>query len=251
MTPLSRKQREIRERDELIRDVARRMLLERGYLGLTMDRIAKEIEYSKGTVYQHFRSKEDLVVALATETAHKRAELFERASLFRGRPRERLWAVGIAYELFVRLYPAHFHSERLIHAASIREKAAERRDEILEDCEERCGQVVAGILRDAIAAGDLELPSGEDGTPQSAVMGLSFNLWALSFGSFFLISTGAPLIRKGVADPLAALRRGYERILDGYGMRPLTNEWDYDATLERVRNEVFPEESRRLAELGG
>ena len=65
METLSRKQREIQEREALILEVAREMLLERGYLGVTMDRIAQAIEYSKGTVYQHFSSKEDVLVALA------------------------------------------------------------------------------------------------------------------------------------------------------------------------------------------
>ena len=37
---LTRKQREIQARDRLILDVARRIVLEDGYHGLTMDRIA-------------------------------------------------------------------------------------------------------------------------------------------------------------------------------------------------------------------
>ena len=61
---VTRKQREIAQREDLILETARKMLLERGYLGLTMDRIAEEIEYSKGTVYQHFSSKEDLISTL-------------------------------------------------------------------------------------------------------------------------------------------------------------------------------------------
>ena len=43
------------------------MLLERGYLGLTMDRIAKATEYSKGTIYHHFSSKEVLLEALVDQ----------------------------------------------------------------------------------------------------------------------------------------------------------------------------------------
>ena len=65
MDTLTRKQREIREREQLILDVARDMLLTRAYLGVTMDRIAQEIEYSNGTVYQHFSNKEDVLVASA------------------------------------------------------------------------------------------------------------------------------------------------------------------------------------------
>ena len=79
MSTLTRKQREIQEREELILDVARDMLVERGYLGLTMDRIAKAIDYSKGTVYQHFASKEDLFAELAAGHMQGRIERFARA----------------------------------------------------------------------------------------------------------------------------------------------------------------------------
>ena len=48
------------------------MLLEKGYLGLTMDRIADEAEYSKGTIYQHFTCKEEIVAALGIRSAKKR-----------------------------------------------------------------------------------------------------------------------------------------------------------------------------------
>ena len=68
MGTLTRKQREIREREQLLLRVARKMLIEQGYSGLSMDQLAEATEYSKGTVYQHFSTKEDLVTALAIES---------------------------------------------------------------------------------------------------------------------------------------------------------------------------------------
>ena len=73
MGTLTRKQREIAEREQLILGIAAEMLVERGYLGLTMDRIAAATEYSKGTIYQHFPNKEEIVAALATESAARLA----------------------------------------------------------------------------------------------------------------------------------------------------------------------------------
>ncbi len=63
MTPLSRKQREIRDRELLILDNAAELLYQEGYAGLSMERIAEAIEYSKGTVYQHFKCKEEVLCA--------------------------------------------------------------------------------------------------------------------------------------------------------------------------------------------
>ena len=60
---LSPKQQEIHDREELLLDVAQRMLLERGYEELRMDKVAEAIGVSKGTVYQHFGSRDDLLAA--------------------------------------------------------------------------------------------------------------------------------------------------------------------------------------------
>ena len=119
MEKLTRKERQRLEREQRILEVASQLLLERGYLGLTMDRIAREIEYSKGTIYQHFSCKEEIILALALQTMEKRKELFQRASSFRGRSRERLQAIGVAAELFVRLYSDHFKVEQIIRSDSI------------------------------------------------------------------------------------------------------------------------------------
>ena len=37
-------------------------------------------------------------------------------------------------------------------------------------------------------------------------------------------------------------QRNYRVLLDGYGWRPLSGEWDYDATDKRIAEEVFSAE---------
>ena len=61
MNPLNRKQRERIEREQLILDAARNIINQEGWEHLTMERVAAAVEYSKGTVYNHFSSKEDVV----------------------------------------------------------------------------------------------------------------------------------------------------------------------------------------------
>ena len=60
MAALARKQRELRERESLLLDAARRILVEGGYHGLTMARVAEALEYSKGTIYSHSSCKSDV-----------------------------------------------------------------------------------------------------------------------------------------------------------------------------------------------
>ena len=92
-TPQRSLKERLREvRAELILDVAEEMLAEKGYHDTSMDEIAARADVAKGTLYQHFPSKEDLVFALfernlvlfeqAVEQA-ARAPLMARAKLER------------------------------------------------------------------------------------------------------------------------------------------------------------------------
>src|SRR5271163_4453953 len=121
---LTRKQREIQEREGRILELARSMIVEQGYHGLSMDRIAEALEYSKGTIYQHFSCKEEILMALVNQTMERRLDLFRRAAAFRGRSRERMTALGAAAELFFQLYPDHIHTEHTIRISSVREKTS-------------------------------------------------------------------------------------------------------------------------------
>ncbi len=57
-------QRQRAERESLILAEAERLLGTEGYEGLVMDRLAELVGISKGTLYQHFANKEDLVGAV-------------------------------------------------------------------------------------------------------------------------------------------------------------------------------------------
>lgn len=60
----SLKERQRQERADLILQVAEAVLSEKGYHDTTIDEIAARVGIAKGTVYLHFPSKIDLVVAL-------------------------------------------------------------------------------------------------------------------------------------------------------------------------------------------
>lgn len=238
MSTASRKQREIREREAKILDVARPMLAQQGYHGLNMDRIAELLQYSKGTIYNHFSCKEEIIIALAVQTTEKRSELFRRAAAFRGRPRERMLAIGVGAELFVKLYPDHFQVEQVLRDASFWEKTSEKRRLTMHSCEQRCVSIVGGVVLDAVAQDDLKLP--DEVQPEDLV----FGLWSQSYGAHLIITTSESLADVGISEPFAALRYNISMMLDGFGWKPLSQMHDYDAVLRRIKNEVFPDEFR-------
>jgi AcrR family transcriptional regulator len=236
-----RKEREIQEREELILNVARTVLVEEGFPALSMDRIAAEIEYSKGTVYQHFQSKEDVLAALAVQTHRKRTEFFERAATFRGKPRERIMAIGVADDLFVRLFPSHFRAEQIILLTSEPERLEGERLRKCYEHENRCFEICCGIIRDAVASGDLEIQA-----PQ-AVETITFGLWAMCFGAHFIGHTLGRFKDLAIADGVfPAIGLNVNTLLDGLDFAPLSRDWDYHASVLRARQEIFPAETAEL-----
>ncbi len=237
MSTLARKKREFAQREDLILETAQRLLLKVGYLGLTMDLIAKEIDYSKGTIYQHFSSKEEILLALALQFNRKQAEFFQRAAMFSGKSRERVIALAEAYELFVRLYPHHFKTELLILNESIRAKGSMELRRQLEACEQQSMSIVSGVVRDGLAQNDFE------GVPKISPEEIVFGIWTGAFGAYVLMGSDAPLTRLGIEDPMKALKVSMHAVLDGFGWRPFSSEWDYQKTSERVKKEIFPKET--------
>lgn len=241
MLRLTRKQRELVERETLILDVTRDLLLDLGYHGLTMDRIAGAIEYSKGTIYQHFPCKEEALTELALRIYEKRFSLIERAATFSGRTRERVAAIGEAVVLFARLHPEDLRILGIINSEVVIQKVSQPRQEKVNGLTLRAMGILTGIVRDAISGGDLSLVSGT--TPED----LAFGLWSLTEGGFASIVQGAPLAEVGVGNAFFSVMKNCEILLDGYGWRPLSTEWDFAETRERIRREIFDDEAARVA----
>lgn len=240
MNVVSRKQREVQEREDLILEVASRMLGESGYLGVTMDRIAEAIEYSKGTVYQHFGNKEELLLALMMRRKQELVRLFDRAAAFEGNTRARITAIGEAYTLFTRLYPVEFRHLPALLSPSICDKApAACREQLL--CQDQaCIGVVTSVVIEAAKCGELNLP--ETITP----VGLVFGLWSSLYGALTLLQTAIRFDEVGIADPYLALRRNLQAMLDGAGWRPYSHQFDDRQVIERIHRELFPDELAAL-----
>jgi AcrR family transcriptional regulator len=238
---LTRKQREIVAREELLLSVGRELVQKEGPRELTMDKVAAASEYSKGTVYHHFSSKEDLLAALACQTMEGRIRMFERASAFAGTSRERLTAIGIAEELFVLSNEADFRLQMSIMQEYLRPAVKPERLNQIEMLEMRCMGITTGIVRDAIAQQDLVLP------PNTSAEGLTMLLWGAYTGTFNMLTCNRMLdcpvldTLPSDLDPVANLRVNIQLLLDGYGWAPLSSDWDYQTSRKMILAEIFPE----------
>ncbi len=230
-----RRARERAERERVYLDIARKLLLRDGYLGLTMDRVAALSEYSKGTLYQHFRNKEELVVCLSEQITRAKAELFERALGFAGRPRERILAVGIAYQLWAGRYPDDIRVTQVLKSRSLSAKVRPELQRAMQEAEARCCGVLVRLTEEGIAAGDLQLPL------EMSAGQLVFGLWALCFGGWLLALMDFDLSPLQVLEAGPLVQQHAQKLLDGHGWRPLSGEWDYAGTTRRALRELFPD----------
>jgi AcrR family transcriptional regulator len=232
----ARRAREFAAREELILREARKLLLAHGFQGWNMDTLAQAVEYSKGTLYQHFASKEDLALAVVTDALSQRADLFDHASKFKGSTRERIRAICGACCEFASSHPDYFHAEMTLKSASFWDKASDERREDHRFQAGRCWRAVQQIVIAAQACGDL--PQDRI-SPEQA----TFALISISVGSHIMAMEPDLRVIAGIADPLATVRLNGDILCDGLQWRPLSSEQDYALVDQRIVAELFPQSS--------
>lgn len=232
MAVLTRKQREIHEREAQILAIARPILIAEGYQALSMERLASKMEYAKGTLYNHFPNKEEIVAALAIESMELRRKLFEVASLTSTSSRERMMAIGCACDIYADECADHFAVEQLLRNSVIWSKSSPKRQELIRTCELRAMSIVAGVARDAVACGDLNVPD------EMSAEELIFGFWALTYGSRSLIASSPSLPDVGVADPKRSIRYHGWTLMNGYNWRPVISFDETEARMNELAERI-------------
>lgn len=92
-----RKEREREEVKDLILSAAREIFLSEGYENTSIRKIATKIEYSPGTIYHHFKDKNELLLALHDKAFECKIEALFLSVQNMPDPLERLKATGIGY----------------------------------------------------------------------------------------------------------------------------------------------------------
>lgn len=210
---------------------ARELFLAEGWDYFSIERIAEFMECSRPLVYKHFSCKEEILLALAIESKWRRVRFYEKAVMWRGRPREKMLALGEVEDF---LFPRDLPVELLVASTSLRAKTSRERQDVLKVLDVRSISFGAAIVREAVSMGDLVLPK------QMRPEDMLFCTWAARWGTFNIVRSDTPLSQSGVMHPVPAMDHALGMMLDGYGWRPLTNEWDYRETRKRIRAEAFP-----------
>ncbi|MFD4504218.1 TetR/AcrR family transcriptional regulator [Streptomyces sp. NPDC058457] len=106
MSVQERKQRERADRERLIVATARRLAEQQGWDAVTTRRLAERIEYSQPVLYSHFRSKREIIGAVALEGAAEMAAALRAATSTADGPRTRVTTLARTYLDFAECNPA-------------------------------------------------------------------------------------------------------------------------------------------------
>jgi AcrR family transcriptional regulator len=139
------------ERREAILKVAREVFFEQGYTAASMSTIAARLGGSKGTLYNYFKSKEELFEAQVRDSCGAAAD---RISEVEGEPVEALTRLG-------EQYLQHLYSEQTVQMFRILVAEAQRSPELARVFYEvgpaRGQQGLQGYLEAAKARGALDI----------------------------------------------------------------------------------------------
>ncbi len=161
---------EKQERVERILNSARKLFLEKGYLGATMRDVALGAELSTGAIYVYFSGKDEIYEKVCEEAFMVVIGLIKKAALIDGTPQDRIRAVARQYVTFYTDYTEYFEMLTFHDLGFTKRGQSEHLRERLKDLTTQAVTIIEGVVADGMSAGDFSSDLNS--------MEASFNLWA-------------------------------------------------------------------------
>ncbi len=204
--PSNRKAVELNKRDELILSVAHGLLVKHGLSGFSMQNIADECGYSKGTIYQHYTCKEDLVLILVTTIGKSLVGMIELAISNGTSLRHKVALVSAA--VFIH---GERHPEMMALAAKIRSP------EFVAKLSER-SQTQLSRNNETIFKGVLTIFSQGSGFDSQKIMDALFGWWTMLWGVQDVLINDTEISEVGFPNPIQSFFRSINIYLNGLGV---------------------------------
>ena len=102
-----RKVRKRAEREDRILKVAEQLFLSKGFANTTIDEIAAKADVSKGAVYLHYRSKDDIYFNITEKALRTMRDMFRQAADQEEVGLEKFRAIGYSFYEFTKRYPEY------------------------------------------------------------------------------------------------------------------------------------------------
>ena len=117
---VTRREREIEFKENLIVDAAEKLFQNKGFEETTMDDIAKQAEYTKPTLYKYFKSKEEIFLSVYLRGWYNSVELLFQAIEKKEKSFDKLKVAAKAYNEYFKKHPIYFSLLKYIHSKGIK-----------------------------------------------------------------------------------------------------------------------------------
>lgn len=244
MSPRCISESEFLQRELELIDLGRILVENSCIATLTIDKLVAKSRYSKGTIYKHFMGKEDLLMAICNSSIGEMQNMFTRALNFNGNSRERTLAVMVSYVIWAKLNPSQLFILLSAHSPSVTACCSDARNENHMQQEAQLMALMNKEIEKAISSGDLTLPKN------MCLEQVTFAMWSASWGAMALIMSKGDSVKLG---PMVLERESFTNsrlLLDGFGWKPLSKDWDYNESIKKIAIEIFKPEIETLEKMG-
>jgi AcrR family transcriptional regulator len=204
-------------------------------LTLQMARLARACDYATGTLYQHFASKEDLLVALATQRLSQHCALFCRVADWDASTRDRMFALTVVDEDFSRRHPNYSKLMQYVFTEVVWETATQERRQALSAELAPVIKAITGVVEEAIRNNEVDA-----GVLNAQEMMLG--PWAVCHGMQSLLQTRGLLSQLAIRAPRRTIYAHAQILLNGMNWQPLFNLDDQaalDGKVDRIERELL------------
>jgi AcrR family transcriptional regulator len=198
-----RKEREFETRRRLILATATELFQKDGFGGVTLDDIASAIEFSKGTIYNHFGSKEEIYASILVEHLNILLSCLKEAARTGRNTLERLRNSMKAYVRFYREHREYFKLLFFIDLVSDHYRVPDTLLKEIRTLKIACLLELQNVVREGVRSGELE-----GGRPDAQV---SMVMWGMINGIIQLVESRQ--FKEEDLDRLIGL--GFEIVLGG------------------------------------
>lgn len=182
---LTRQERERQTRENEIVQAAESIFNEKGYHNASMDEIAEKAQFTKRTLYQYFKSKEDLYFAVVVQ-GHQKLFRFLQSGLERGgNGFEKISEACAEYLRFYQQFPDFIRLLNYLGYVKSKADPTPRREE-LEESEQSVFQAVAAAVEEGKDDGSIKPEAEAEMTAYSLVYLVTgfFNQFSLTGKTF-------------------------------------------------------------------
>ncbi len=102
-----RKVRKRAEREDRILKAAEELILTKGYASTTIDEIADRADVSKGAVYLHYRTKDDIYFSIVSTALEIMRDMFQDAAEGTESGLDKFRAIGYSFYEYTKRYPSY------------------------------------------------------------------------------------------------------------------------------------------------